>query len=219
MKLRVAASLSLLVVALLLIVVGRPHGTAGDRMSHARPPQVPRSRYQVHVEADAATSYASLAQLRGDANSVVLLRPTTSSRVESVNGNPFTITTVSVEKTISGSPVAANVELRQLGSGNTSGDSFVVSAGRPYVAYVTPFEFIPGQPVGNEYVIIGGDQGLFEGSAAPVTDVMNRAFDPTARAFARVDGSASALPDRISVHDAGASTGAATDGGPPAKSP
>jgi hypothetical protein len=147
--------------------------------------------------ASIAVGYASLAQLRRDAASVALIRPTGAASVEWVHGVPFTVATVRVLETLSGTRPPDRIGLRQLGRAGDSVGGRLVSGDHVYLAFVRPFRWRRGgPPVGREYVVLGGEQGLYErpGGSAPA--------DPTRRAFTRVDAAWPALPARISVADA-----------------
>ena len=142
--------------------------------------------------------YASLQQLRQDAAAVAVVKPTTTTRIENVQGVPFTLTTVTVVEMISGPALPNSFALRQTGV-STDPRLPLVSSTKMYLAYLQPFELQPGVPIAGQYVVIGNLQGLFEqasGQAAPTPAGAN------ATRFTRVDPEATALPSTVTVQDA-----------------
>lgn len=155
---------------------------------------------QGRIDTSDVKGYTSLHDLRQDATSIAILRPSSVTRTETIKGLPFTVTTASVVQTVSGTSLPSTVELRQTGDGSDP-DYPIVSDTRSYLAYLQPFEFQPGVPVGNEYVVIGSLQGLFvqtaSGAAAPPASPPS-----AATTFDRVDVTATALPSTITLQQA-----------------
>lgn len=197
----------------LIAVVGMLPATGSSRGAGSEPPASRVRAVQERFDVSDVKAYSSLQNLRQDATSVVVFRPSSVTRVETITGVPFTVTTVSVVQTISGTPLPSVIELRQLGNG-TDPSFPLVSDSNLYLAYLQPFEFQPGVPVGQQYVVIGGLQGIFEqigaqsavpsGSAAPSTSTKLAPLTTPApsTSFARVDPDAVALPSTITVQQA-----------------
>lgn len=174
-------------------------GTQANRQHAATKPTT--SHKTTVIDQSYATSYASLAQLRQDATSVALIKPTATTSVETLGDVPWTITTVSVQKTLAGPALPATLGLRQAGQpGDTSGSegdvgtSPLVSTNSVYIAYLQPFRMSPtGPAVGDQYVTIGGLQGLFQdiSAAAPSS--------PSTPAFTPVDPQSSTIPSTVSL--------------------
>jgi hypothetical protein len=156
-----------------------------------------------HIECSQATSYASLRQLRRAATSVAVFRLAGGTRVRMIGGIPFTIATVRVLEPLQGKRLPAQFGLRQLGgpgfvADQGSGCAPLVSRRDVYVAYLAPFRLRRGGPrVTNQYVVVGGAQGLFE-HAGPVVPA-----NEASRSFARVGQEpGSSLPAQISISQA-----------------
>jgi hypothetical protein len=118
-----------------------------------------------HIVCDQAVAYHSLDALRRAASSVAVLTATSVTHTESVGDVPFTITRMRVQETIAGTRLAHTVFLRQTGSPGTgqTGCGQLVAPGRRYLAYLTPFKRRPGgPPIGHQYWVVGGNQGLYE---------------------------------------------------------
>ncbi len=150
-------ALGVLVAAAAVAVAasGRDHGSAAERSSVALG----------QIICDQAVAYHSLKALRQATSSVAVLAPTSVTHRDSIGGELFTITRVRVQETISGRRLAPIILLRQIGAPGVtlSGCGQLVSAGRRYLAYLTPFTLRHGgPPVGGQYSIVGGNQGLFE---------------------------------------------------------
>jgi hypothetical protein len=105
-------------------------------------------------------AYSSLQDLRADASSVAVIDPSSVTHVETINGIPFTVTTATVQETVSGQTLPSTIELRQTGDG-TDPNWPLVSSSATYLAYLQPFHFSSGGQVGDQYVVVGGLQGLF----------------------------------------------------------
>jgi hypothetical protein len=117
------------------------------------------------IVCDQAVTYRSLTALGRAASSVAVIAPTDVTRRTSIGGVPFTITRVRVQETIAGSRLAHTVLLRQTGAPGAilTGCGQLVSSGRRYLAYLTPFRLRHGgPPVFRQYSVVGGSQGLFE---------------------------------------------------------
>jgi len=176
------------------IAVGCGPGAAAQRVrAHAASPVG-------HIACSQAVHYGSLAQLRRAATSIAMLRPTGVAAVRPVGGLPFTIATARVLKTLAGQPLLSGIQLRQMGSAKVSpgeGCAPLVSRGHIYLAYLGPFQLRPKGPrVHDQYVVVGGPQGLFEGVGEAVP------ADPSTRSFTRVDpSSASTIPPRVSIQE------------------
>lgn len=184
-------------IALAAVVI---HLVATSVAPRATAPSAGR-RVQERIDTSDVKEYTSLHDLRQDATSVAILTPSSTTRIETIKGIPFTVTTVSVKQTISGTPLPPTIELRQTGDGSDPNYP-IVSDTRSYLAYLQPFEFQPGVPVGNQYVVVGGLQGLFAQAGAGAV----AASPPTAATtFDRVDPSATALPASITLQQAQAS--------------
>ena len=82
---------------------GTPEGNIG-----------PRGAATEHVAYNLAGVYKGLAQLRCDAASVALFRPSGAVMVSAIKRVPFTIATVTVLKTVAGVRLPATCGLRQL---------------------------------------------------------------------------------------------------------
>jgi hypothetical protein len=150
-----------------------------------------------HIACSEVVSYRSLAELRKDATSVVVLHPTGATTVRRVSGLPFTVAKVRVIERIAGSAIPASFGLRQTGARGVVGDegcTALVSGAEVYLAYLAPFRLrVAGPGIPGQYVVVGGTQGLFQhaGPSVPADD---------APAFSSVAHRAgSRLPTRISI--------------------
>jgi hypothetical protein len=153
---------------------------------------------QGRIDTSQVKEYTTLHDLRQDATSVAILRPSSVTRIETIKGIPFTVTTASVVQTLSGPSLPSTIELRQTGDGSDP-DYPIVSDTKSYLAYLQPFELQPGVPVGNEYVVIGSLQGLFVRAGTAAAPQSPPAPSTT---FDRVDPSATALPSTITFQQA-----------------
>jgi hypothetical protein len=150
-----------------------------------------------HFDTSQVKEYASLAALRQDASSVGVLKPTGATTVQTVDGVPFTVATVTIVQTISGMKLPATLELRQTGNGSDP-TLPLVSDQNLYLAYLQPFQFQPGVPVGDQYVVVGVLQGLFE-------NVGGSPADAASASYSRVDPEATGLPPSVTTAQAAAS--------------
>ncbi len=163
------------------------------------------SRSIQHSSADVAESYGSLVALRHDATTVAVLQPTGATRSESIDGIPWTISTVNVLETVSGEQIPGGLGLRQLGSGDGSVPGPLASPADLYLAYLQPYRTLGGLVAG-QYVVIGSLQGLFEDPTSDATAVLA----PSARSdksFARIDPDNTVLPAAISIAQASGVSG------------
>lgn len=183
------------VAALAAVIVAAAPGQDSQHRARASTHPIRRT---FHASSSDVKGYASLQQLRQDATAVAVLKPTTTTRVETVQGVPFMLTTVTVVQMISGTTLPASFILRQTGGGRAP-SSPVVSSAKMYLAYLQPFEFQAGVPIRGQYVVIGDLQGLFEQVGGPSTPTPAGAASAT---FGRVDQEATALPSTVTVHDA-----------------
>lgn len=190
---KVAGTVTLIGAVALVAILAATPSSQGLR-SHARTPAT--SGPKRSLDASVAKTYTSLQQLRQDAASVAVLKPSGVTRVETVAGIPFTLATVAVAQTISGAALPSTLELRQLGNGSDSRFPLVSDA-KAYLAYLQPFEFERGAPIAGQYVVIGGLQGLFEGTPTSPSGA--------SASFARVDPDATALPSNVTVQQAASS--------------
>lgn len=194
---KVVGLLSLVgVIAVLVAVITA--ATPGQHSQHRARASAHPTRRTFHASSSDVKGYASLQQLRQDATAVAVLKPTMTTRIETIQGAPFMLTTVTVVQTISGTTLPASFVLRQTGDGKEP-SSPVVSSAKMYLAYLQPFEFQPGVPIRGQYVVIGDLQGLFEQVGGPSAPTPAGAAAAT---FARVDQEATALPSTVTVHDA-----------------
>ena len=176
--------------------------------SQVRPRRPPR------IFESVATNYESVPQLAAAADSVVLLKATDSTTSTEIGTVPWTITTMNVVQVEAGTSLGGTILLRQLGPGMGAP---IVNTGDTYLAYIEPFKWSPGgQDVPNEYVVIGGLQGLYQEAAS----YDGATPDPSAQAFEQVDTQAPALPATLSLDQAtGSSATTTTSGTTTAESP
>ena len=141
---------------------------------------------------DPAFSYKDLAQLRRNATSVVVFKPTGARRVRKIAGIPFTISAVAVRERVAGRRVPSTLTLRQTGAAGVQGCETSVSPNDVYLAYLAPFRWRRGGPaVRGQYVAVG----LFEhaGSIMP---------SESAVAFSSLIREQPSLPAKISIAQA-----------------
>lgn len=124
---------------------------------------------------------SSVGELAKSSQLIVVGTPVDDSRVEVINGVPFTVRDVVVESKVKG-PKVTRVTVREFGDGSLS-TSLV--PGQKSVLFLQPFEFTRGKPTG-EWVVTGLVSGIYR-----VEDGMAH----------RVDPDAPGLPTRISVGD------------------
>jgi hypothetical protein len=129
-----------LTTALTIAVIAAGCGSEGRPKSagHAK------AAATAHIACSVAVSYRSLRQLRRDAQSVAVFKPTWASSVQEIAGVPFTIATVSVLKTVAGAALPSTIRLRQPGAPATvtgPGCEPLVVTENLYLAYLTPFTF------------------------------------------------------------------------------
>jgi hypothetical protein len=168
------------------------------------PPNSLHPRRPPRIDASVASSYGSISQLEAASTSTVLLRATASTTSSTVGRVPWTTTAMTVVQVEAGPSLPGTILLRQLGPGVGAP---VVDAGQLYLAYIQPFQWTPGGPdVANDYVVIGGLQGLYQ-EAASYAGAMP---DASAQAFDRVDALASALPATLSLDQATTSSATPT---------
>jgi hypothetical protein len=127
--------------------------------------------HRTHADVSVVKVYTSLQALRGDATSVAVIRPTALSHVETVSGASFTVTTVTVQRTVAGATLPQTIELRQTSGGQEDSQSAVVSPSNAYLVFLQPFQFTPGTQVGGQWVVVGDPQGLYvRPASAPTSD-------------------------------------------------
>ncbi|MGI8682559.1 MAG: hypothetical protein ACR2JO_10640 [Mycobacteriales bacterium] len=154
------AKLVFIVGAAVLVCAGCGNAHPGA----SRQPQTNPSGHQVEVSR--AKSYQTMSELRKDATAVLRVTATAhrkSTPADQAGQGPLRaiLTTVHVDKVISGALASGTVQIRQFSPGGAS-DEFplLLAAGQAYYLYVMPFEFVRGHPIPGIYVVVG-DVGQF----------------------------------------------------------
>lgn len=93
-------------------------------------------------------AYASLEELSENAE-LIVLGTAGEAEVITIDGLPFTITTLAITRAIRGE-AEGTIQVRQTGQGTDTyeGIAPVMQPGTAYVAYLIPFERFPGHPTG-----------------------------------------------------------------------
>ncbi len=119
------------------------------------------------VEASRAKTYQTMSELRKDSMAVLRVTATAnrkSTAADQAGQGPLqaVLTTVHVDKVISGSLARGTVQIRQLSSPGGPSEDLppLLAAGQAYYLYVMPFEFVRAHPIAGVYVVIG-DVGQF----------------------------------------------------------
>jgi len=175
-----------------IVAAGCGAGTTSDGATHGLADAAQHGVTKRVVVCDAAVSYTSLAGLRRTAPSVVVFRATGARTLRKIAGIPFTVSTVSVLKTVAGKHLSSIVKLRQTAAVGVQGCETLVSRGNVYLAYLAPFRLRPGgRAIGGQYVTVG----LFVhgGSVVP---------RESAVAFSSLNAGQPSLPRRISIAQA-----------------
>jgi hypothetical protein len=180
-------SCALVTVTLILIATGCGQTSVGH--DHAQ-----------HIDVSYAKTYSSLSELRRSATTVVLIRPTGRTKIVHIGKVPFTVATVEVVEQVAGVHVPHFFALRQLGSSSDNFSYSLVAAGKVYLAYIQHFTTLKG-PVGNQYVIIGGSQGLFRSRLSNLQAILSQ-HNVSARVFYAVGRVSRTLPSPISIAQA-----------------
>lgn len=135
--------------------------------SHAAAPKSHGVQSGGQVEVSRIATYQTMAALRKDSTAVLLVTATTrrrSTAADQEGQGPLqaVLTTVRVNRVISGSVATRAVEIRELRvqGGTSQGLPPLLTPGQMYDLYVTPFEFVHGHPIPGIYVVTG-DVGLF----------------------------------------------------------
>lgn len=130
----------------------------------------------------------SMSTLTASASSVAVVEPTGRSRVEYVTNIPFTVTTVRVVDSLSGTQLGGEIEIRQPGRSSVE-DQAILQPGGRYLAYLEPFMLEPGKVVNpSEFVITGGGAGLYASTGGA--------------AYSKVDVESSGLPAQTTIGQA-----------------
>jgi hypothetical protein len=136
------------------------------------------------VTVSRAKAYGTVPALLRDADVVVVAHATDRRATESIGGIPFTITTLDQVERLRGEPVAATIDLRQLGAADTSVEgATLVEPGRTYLLFLTKQHDKDGVATGR-YGIVGLQAGMY------VSEGDGR--------FARADEDSPSLPTDVS---------------------
>lgn len=156
------AKLVFIVCAAVLVGAGCGNSHPGA----SRQPQTNQSGNQVEVSR--ARTYQNMSELRRDATAVLRVTATAhrrSTAADQAGQGPLqaTLTTVRVDKVLSGSLAPGKVQIRQLSSPGGPSEDLppLLVAGQAYYLYVMPFEFVHGHPIAGVYVV-SGDVGQFQ---------------------------------------------------------
>jgi hypothetical protein len=152
-----------------------------------------------HLTCSYAVSYSSLAQLRRGSSSVVVITPTGAQSVRRLAGVPYTVAKVRVVEPVAGKRLPRTFELRQIGRPGVGGCGPLVSSTDTYLAFVAAARLRRGGlPAHDQFVVVGGTQGLFGRPAGGSPD-----HGSFTRQFAEPG---SRLPLKVSVAQARGST-------------
>lgn len=114
------------------------------------------------VEVLRAKYYTSVASLLADTEFVAYMTATSSASTGKLNGLPFTVTTMHVDRVLRGkAPEATELPLRQIGPGDISEETHIVQPGHQYLAFLGKISVKPGTTHGQWYVV-GLQAGLYE---------------------------------------------------------
>ncbi len=134
------------------------------------------------IETSRVKSYSSTASLTGDSDNVVIATAATQApTVESVGDLPFSVTAVTVVRSLHGTAGVGQVlRVRQVGT-QTADSAVVMQPGAQYLLYLDDFHFSPGDKTGQS-VLVGGGAGLFAVAGGDAV---------------RLDPGSPALPERL----------------------
>lgn len=184
--------------AAMVTAVAQADASGVERASatmHAEAVNRPTVRAHARWETSRAWIPSSIGELnRASARAVIAIVAEDSSR-EMVNGIPFTIHTVKVEKTLKGAP-ATTLKVRELGDGL---EPTSLQPGTKHVLFLSPFEMTRGESTGQFVVTaqLSGDY-LIDSSVSK---------SPSLAQAVRVDPDAPELPVRVSVSELAAAAG------------
>lgn len=113
-----------------------------------------------HFDFSLVKEYGSLEELATDTSLVVRGAPVSVERIEH-EGIPYQLVTFEPAKVIEGEDPGESIIVRQL-YGLVDGLAVPMQAGREYLLFLRPFEFVPGEDTGQWYVV-GPGQWVQEG--------------------------------------------------------
>lgn len=116
----------------------------------------------------AKTHFSTLHDLAAAASAVVVATAKTQS-LGVDGGAPTTTTTMAITRTLRGQ-APHEFRLYQIGRSGSGADFPIVTTGRSYLIFMTPYELTPGTPVAADlYVVLGGGAGLYSASGSSFT--------------------------------------------------
>lgn len=125
------------------------------------------SQPEHQVEVSRSKTYQSMPEIRKDSTAVIRVTATAtqkSAAADQAGQGPLqaTLTTVRVDKVISGSVAPGGVRIRQLRTPGAQSEDLppVLTTGQVYDLNIMPFEFVHGHPIAGTYVVTG-DVGQF----------------------------------------------------------
>jgi len=118
----------------------------------------PAQEHQYSITVDRNERYSSLPKLAATSDAVVVGQ-VTSTKVESIDGMPMTVSTVSIVDVFVGKTGSADIEVQQLGTDKVPSldTSQLMRSGRTYLLFLFR---APGSVSGNQYGITE-DDGIY----------------------------------------------------------
>lgn len=146
--------------------------------------EAPGTSQKGSIQTSRLKSYASVAALTGDSDNVVIATAATPApTVESVGGLPFSVTAVTVSRSLKGTAGVGQVlRVRQVGTPTTAGAA-VMQPGAQYLLYLDDFHYAQDDKTGQS-VLVGAGAGLFAVAGGDAT---------------RLDSDSPALPAKLSL--------------------
>ncbi len=120
-----------------------------------------------HADASRVRFYSSLQDLSSDSAAVVAGTVTAQRAAKDIDQvTVFTISTVTVQRALKGSGIAAGstVEVRQIGDSTQATLAPLLSKGSSYLLYLT-LSGLSGN-LASQYYVTGGDAGIYQASSA-----------------------------------------------------
>jgi len=124
------------------------------------------------VDGSRVHNYSSVRELSADAHVVVLARATGTTRVETIEKIPFTVTTMDVLQIWKDSAgIPTQFELRQVGATSVTGHVPLAVTGQTYLLFLQRFTYGPGRDT-TQFVVVGSGAGMYlvSGSRASRVD-------------------------------------------------
>lgn len=168
--------------------VGQHEGAAAEKSTVVTKPMPSTSNVRTHARWETSRAWIprSLGELNRASTTAVLATVSPDAAQEVVNGVPFTIRSVKVDKALRGS-AATTLRVRELGDGL---EPTSLQPGTKHVLFLSPFEMTRGQAT-DQYVVTAQYSGDYRIDSTSRT--------PGEATATRVDPDAPGLPAQASV--------------------